>query len=114
MTRIRKCIDPCHPRLSAAKKDSEMSYKGFDISGKVVLVTGGTSGIGRAIALGCAEAGAKVVAGSTNPDKVAAIKTELGAGHDATPMNVADEASVKDALDFAAKQFGRVDAVVNA
>src|SRR3954454_13049021 len=91
-----------------------MSYKGFDISGKVVLVTGGTSGIGRAIALGCAEAGAKVIAGSTNPDKVAAIKGELGAGHDATPMNVADEGSVKKAFDFAVKRFGRLDAVVNA
>src|SRR5947207_995154 len=114
MTRIRKCIDPCHPRLSAAKKDFEMSYKGFDISGKVVLVTGGTSGIGRAIALGCAEAGAKVVAGSTNPDKVAAIKEELGGGHDATAMNVADEGSVRKAFDFALHKFGRIDAVVNA
>ena len=52
-------------------------YKGLDVSDKVVLVTGGTSGIGRAIALGCAEAGAKVVAGSTNPEKVSAIKAEL-------------------------------------
>ena len=51
-----------------------MPYNGFDISNKVIVVTGGTSGIGRAIALGCAEAGAKVVAGSTNPDKVAAMK----------------------------------------
>ncbi|HEX3358468.1 MAG TPA: SDR family oxidoreductase [Tepidisphaeraceae bacterium] len=94
-----------------------MSYNGFDIGGKVVLVTGGTSGIGRAIALGCAQAGAKVVAGSTNPEKVAAMKTELdviGPGHDATPMNVADESSVKAAFEFAVKKFGRVDAVVNS
>ena len=54
-------------------------YTPFSITNKIVLVTGGTSGIGRAIALGCAEAGAKVVAGSTNPDKVAAIKKELAA-----------------------------------
>src|SRR3954453_7371032 len=91
-----------------------MSYKGFDISGKVVLVTGGTSGIGRAIALGCAEAGAKVIAGSTNPAKVPAIRGELGAGHDATAMNVADEGSVKKAFDFGVSKFGRIDAVVNA
>ncbi len=91
-----------------------MAYSGFDISGKVCLVSGGTSGIGRAIALAYAQAGAKVVAGSTNPDKVAAIKKELGSGHDAVTMNVADEASVKSAVDFTVKTFGRLDAVVNA
>jgi len=89
-------------------------YKGLDVSDKVVLVTGGTSGIGRAIALGCAEAGAKVVAGSTNPEKVSAIKAELGAGHDATTLDVASESSVKAAIDFTTRKFGRIDAVVNA
>ena len=93
-------------------------YNGFNITNKIVLVTGGTSGIGRAIALGCAEAGAKVVAGSTNPDKVAAMKKELdavgGGGHDATSLNVADEGSVKAAFEFTVKKYGRVDAVVNS
>src|ERR671910_789321 len=55
-------------------------YKGLDVSGQVVLVTGGTSGIGRAIALGLAQSGAKVMAGSTNPEKVGAIKKELRDG----------------------------------
>jgi NAD(P)-dependent dehydrogenase (short-subunit alcohol dehydrogenase family) len=94
-----------------------MASRYFDISNKVVFVTGGTSGIGRAIALGCAESGAKVIAGSTNPDKVAAIKKELaahGTQHEATPINVADEASVKAAFDFVVQKYGKVDAVVHA
>ncbi len=94
-----------------------MPYNGFDISNKVILVTGGTSGIGRAIALGCAQAGAKVIAGSTNPDKVAAIKKELeafGHHHDATPINVADEASVKAAVDLVIQKYGRLDALVHS
>lgn len=92
-------------------------YPGLDISSKVCLITGGTSGIGRAIALGFAQAGAKVIAGSTNPDKVANIKSELaaiGPDHDATPMNVQDEASVKAAVEFTFKKYGRIDAVINA
>ena len=94
-----------------------MSHNYFDITGKSILVTGGTSGIGRAIALGCAQAGAKVLAGSTNPDKVAAMKKDLAAfgdHHDATPINVTDEASVKAAFEFAVKKFGRVDGIVHS
>jgi NAD(P)-dependent dehydrogenase (short-subunit alcohol dehydrogenase family) len=90
------------------------THPGLDVSNKVCLVTGGTSGIGRAIALGFAKAGAKVMAGSTNPDKVAAIKQELGAGHEAVTINVADQNSVASAVDATVKTFGRLDVVVNA
>lgn len=91
-----------------------MAYPGLDISGKVCLVTGGTSGIGRAIALGFARAGAKVVAGSTNPEKVAATKAELGAGNDAVRLDVSDAANVRQVVEGVAQKFGRLDAVVNA
>lgn len=91
-----------------------MAYKGLDVSGKVCLVTGGTSGIGREMALGLAAAGAKVVAGSSNPDKVAAIKKELGAEHDGVAVNVGDEASVKVAVELAVRRYGRIDALINA
>jgi NAD(P)-dependent dehydrogenase (short-subunit alcohol dehydrogenase family) len=91
-----------------------MSYSGLDISNKIILVTGGTSGIGRAVALALAQAGAKVMAGSTNPKKVDAIRAELGNGHDAVQIDVSDEASVKAAIAATVKKFGRLDAVVNA
>ena len=91
-----------------------MAYSGLDVSGKVCLVTGGTSGIGRAMAMGLAEAGAKVVAGSTNPDKVSAIKKELGAGHEAVTLDVSRPDSVQAAVQFTTQHFGRLDAVVNA
>jgi len=89
-------------------------YKDLDVSGMVVLVTGGTSGIGRAIALGFKEAGAKVVAGSTNADKVAAIAKELGSGHHAVQMDVSNEASVQKAITATKDKFGRLDAVINS
>src|SRR4051795_10493808 len=91
-----------------------MPYPGLDISGKVCLVTGGTSGIGRAIALGFAQAGARVVAGSTNPDKVSAIKKELGGENDGVQMDVSNEKSVAEAVAYTKRKFGRLDHVVNA
>jgi NAD(P)-dependent dehydrogenase (short-subunit alcohol dehydrogenase family) len=94
-----------------------MVYPALDISGKVCLVTGGTSGIGRAIALGFAEAGATVVAGSTSAQKVSSIRDELarfGKKHDARQLDVSDAASVRAVVEGAAKKFGRLDAVVNA
>ena len=91
-----------------------MAYSGFDITNKVCLVTGGTSGIGKAVAVALAESGARVVVGSTNPDKVAAMKKELGGAHDGVQLQVADEASVRAAVDHTVKKFGRLDAVINA
>src|SRR3954468_9929154 len=94
-----------------------MAHAGLDIPGKVGLVTGGTSGIGRAIALGFAEAGARVIAGSTNPEKVSTIRGELlkhGRDHDAVRLDVSNAASVRDAVEGAALKYGRLDAVVNA
>ncbi len=91
-----------------------MSYKGFDIAKQVCLVSGGTSGIGLAIAKGLAEAGAQLVVGSTNPEKVSGAKKELGEGHDAVQLNVADEKSVAAAVEHTRKRFGRIDALINA
>ena len=86
----------------------------FDLSGRVCLVTGGTSGIGRELALGLAGAGARVTVGSTNPDKVAAAAAELGEGHTGVRLDVGDEASVRAAVDEVVGEHGRLDAVVNA
>jgi NAD(P)-dependent dehydrogenase (short-subunit alcohol dehydrogenase family) len=91
-----------------------MSYRGLDISGKVCFVTGGTSGLGKAIALGFAEAGARVIAGSSSGDKVAAMKAELGKDHDSLKVDVVDPASVRSALEAVIQRYGRVDAVVSA
>jgi NAD(P)-dependent dehydrogenase (short-subunit alcohol dehydrogenase family) len=91
-----------------------MTHPLLDISGKVCFVSGGTTGIGRAMALAFAEAGATVVAGSSNPDKVAAIKKELGDGHDAVRLDVCDATSVGVAVRHVIERFGRIDALVNA
>src|SRR5256714_8012901 len=91
-----------------------MGHPELEITGKVCLVTGGTSGIGRAIAMGFAKAGATVVAGSSNPEKVSAMKNELGGKHDAVRLDVSDEKSVREAVDGTARKYGRLDAIVNA
>src|SRR4051812_49459880 len=118
-------VGKAHPTLLPAQLDVKTSapptgaagmanYPGLDVTGKVCLVTGGTSGIGRAIALGFAQAGARVMAGSTNPEKVAAVRQELsqfGTGHDAVRLDVADEQSVTEAVAATVERFGRLDAV---
>lgn len=54
-----------------------MTYEKLNLEGRVAVVIGGTTGIGRALALGFAEAGATLVASSRKADQVEAVAREL-------------------------------------
>ncbi|NHN57647.1 MULTISPECIES: SDR family NAD(P)-dependent oxidoreductase [Halorussus] len=88
----------------------------FDLSGTVAVVTGGTRGIGRAVARGFADAGADVVPTSrteeTVEDAVADVR-DRGASSLVAPTDVTDEAAVRDLFDRVDDELGGVDAVVN-
>jgi NAD(P)-dependent dehydrogenase (short-subunit alcohol dehydrogenase family) len=77
-----------------------------DFDGLVAVVTGGASGIGAAIAQRLSEQGASVAVLDLNPDAAAD-------GLFAVQANVADDASVRTAIDAVVAQFGRLDIVVN-
>jgi NAD(P)-dependent dehydrogenase (short-subunit alcohol dehydrogenase family) len=88
----------------------------FDLTGKIVLVTGAARGIGRATALACAGAGADMIVGVRKPKDGKALVAEieaLGRRALAVQMDLADLASVRKAVAKARKHFGRVDVLVN-
>lgn len=87
------------------------------LSGKTAVVVGGTSGIGRAIALGLAEAGADVVATSRSAEgveKTAAELRDAGCRTIAVTSDVSDRASLEQMHDAVLKEFGKVDVLVNS
>jgi 3-oxoacyl-[acyl-carrier protein] reductase len=84
---------------------------GFDFTGKRVLVAGGSRGIGRAIALGFARAGAKVSACARGAEGLAALKAE-GVAH-VKPTDLADGDQVAAWVAEAAAALGGVDVLVN-
>ncbi|WP_240792409.1 SDR family NAD(P)-dependent oxidoreductase [Salarchaeum sp. JOR-1] len=88
----------------------------FDLSGKTVVVTGGTRGIGRAIAETFADAGADVVPTSRSHDDVqdaADAMREYGVESLAVPTDVTDEAAIERLFADTAAELGSVDVVVN-
>ena len=94
-----------------------MSTGLFDLSGRVAVVTGGTTGLGHAISVGLAEAGADVVASSRRPEQVRTVAAEIEALGRRTlrvPSDVLDRASVQRLHDAVIKEFGKVDILVNA
>jgi NAD(P)-dependent dehydrogenase (short-subunit alcohol dehydrogenase family) len=94
-----------------------MTYAKFDLTGRTAVVIGGTSGIGRAIAHGLAEAGADVVCTSRRAEQVetAALEIEsFGRRTLRVTSDVADRASLQDLLDKCVAEFGKVDILVNS
>ena len=90
-----------------------MSYRPFDLTGKVALVTGGNAGIGLGMARALAEAGAAICIWGTRADKnaVAAREIEaLGVDTLALECDVGDREQVEAAFAATLERFGRVDA----
>jgi 3-oxoacyl-[acyl-carrier protein] reductase len=80
---------------------------------KVVLVTGGAAGIGKATALRFAEEGAKVVICDVNEEAGQATVKELGEGVALYKVNVASREDVQKWIDDVVAKYGRIDVLVN-
>jgi 2-hydroxycyclohexanecarboxyl-CoA dehydrogenase len=83
------------------------------LEGKVALVTGAGSGIGRAIALRLAEEGAHVAVTDIDESKASEVAKEAGAPAIAIAMDVADAASVRSGVARTEAELGPIDALVN-
>lgn len=94
-----------------------MAYKQLDLEGKVAVVVGGSSGIGKVIALGLAQGGADVVSSARRVELVNALAVEieaLGRRSLRVTCDVADRGSLERLLKACLDAFGKVDILVNA
>lgn len=88
----------------------------FDMSGKIVLVTGGTRGLGHAMAIGFADHGADIVVSSRNADACREVAAEIeGMGRRALAhsCHVGHWDELQGLVDAAYEKFGRIDILVN-
>lgn len=89
----------------------------FDVHGRIVLITGGGQGIGRAIALAFADAGANLVIASRTANAIeetAMAARECGVTAISSTVDVTSVASVDHLIDRAVAAFGRIDVLVNS
>jgi NAD(P)-dependent dehydrogenase (short-subunit alcohol dehydrogenase family) len=94
-----------------------MGFRKLELNGRVAVVVGGTSGIGRAIALGLTEAGADVVCTSRRAEQVETTAHEieqLGRRTIHCTSDVSDRASLENLLNKTKSALGKVDILVNS
>jgi len=85
----------------------------MDMTGRTVVITGASRGIGEAAARAFAEAGANVVLLARSGDAIGRIAREIGDRALAITCDVASWSQVKAAMDQAAWRFGRIDVLIN-
>jgi NAD(P)-dependent dehydrogenase (short-subunit alcohol dehydrogenase family) len=90
-----------------------MAKERRSLSGKVVAITGGARGIGKATAAALVNKGCRVAIGDLDLELAEKTAAHLGGGTVALPLDVTDRASFAGFLDEAARQLGPLDAVVN-
>jgi NAD(P)-dependent dehydrogenase (short-subunit alcohol dehydrogenase family) len=94
-----------------------MAYSGLSLDGRVAVVIGGTTGIGRTLALGLAEAGADVVATSRRVEQVEEVATEVerrGRRTVRATSNVTERASLEALLAKTVEELGKIDILINS
>lgn len=94
-----------------------MGYSRFELSGKVAVVIGGTSGIGQVLAFGLAEAGADVVPTGRRVEQIETAARgieELGRRSLCVPCDVTDRGSLENLLAATLAKFGKVEILVNS
>jgi NAD(P)-dependent dehydrogenase (short-subunit alcohol dehydrogenase family) len=100
----------------ATEMEKQVSTQILSLEGKVAVVTGGTSGIGRALSLGLADAGADVIATARRQQQVDETAAEIEARGRKTlrlAADVCDRASLETLLAAALDKFGKVDILIN-
>jgi NAD(P)-dependent dehydrogenase (short-subunit alcohol dehydrogenase family) len=93
-----------------------MTFPGLDLAGRTAAVIGGTSGIGRAIALGLADAGADVIPTGRRAKLVEEVAREIeskGRRSFVMTADVANTDSIQGFADASIKKFGKIDILVN-
>ena len=90
-----------------------MTSKSTEFEGRVALVTGGASGIGRATCLALAQRGARVVVADINADGGWETVERIGAAATFAQLDVTDEASWCRNIDFVVAKEGRLDVLAN-
>ena len=93
-----------------------MKYQGFDLSGKSIIVTGAGTGIGQAMAVGLAQAGADLVLVGRRPDPLKEVEQEVlaqGVKALVLPGDISNLGFQSQAVSETIKVFGKIDVLIN-